>query len=69
MRTMPSKQKWSGAESRKSKRQRELLRSAEVTERLRPTLLVRLVVRSRPRKVRLSLRYLTVTGLIAFIYT
>ena len=32
MRTMPSKQKWSGAESRKSKRQRELLRSAEVTE-------------------------------------
>ena len=29
---MASKRKWSGAESRKSKRQRELLRSAEAME-------------------------------------
>ena len=32
MRTMASKQKWNGAESRKSKRQRKLLRSAGATE-------------------------------------
>ena len=31
MRVMASNRKWSGAESRKSKRQRELLRSAEAT--------------------------------------
>ena len=68
MRSMASKRKWSGAESRKSKRQRELLRSAETIESI-TTFFARTACSAvSTSEGSLVLRYLTVTGLIAFLY-
>ena len=63
---MASKRKWSGAESRKS--MRELLRSAEAIESI--TTFARTACSAvSTSEGSLVLCYLTVTGLIAFLYT